>query len=214
MNVRKVVPYIQIKEEEKIMKKIAVIVAILVAFSLVGCASSGGGGKSSAGGGATYSVDLSKVTIYSVQNSPDRLGTPLGPNVLKNITPITRNWEDVMFMLPEDMPDLTGFQRVTVTLKYYNKDGDELAPRDSFAMASMLYDTAGDWRGPEMGAGPNAAFKEFNVGGFSGMISQERGVRVALKSNPKALLAQAAQDRNVAFIELTGIHFHNGNFKF
>jgi len=196
------------------MKKFGLVIAIVAVIAIVfaGCASGGGGGGRSGSGQAPYIVDLSKMVQYSVTNSPDKLVAPV--RGLRNLTPITKNWTDVMYLFPEDMPDVTGYSRVTVTVKYFNASGDELPPRDSMGMASMILDTNGDWRGPEMGSGPNHAFKEFNVGGFSGMLHKDRGVRVGLKKNPAAILIQAAQDRSVFFIELSGVIFHNGDFKF
>jgi len=191
------------------MKKIGVVLAIIAIVALAGCAS--GGGK--AGGAEPYIVDLSKMTMVSVTNNPDRIGAPIG-NVLRNPSPITRNWQDIMFLFPTDMADITGYSRVTITLKYFNAAGEELVPRDSMGMLVVIYDVNGDWRGPEMGGGPNTPIKEMNVGGFSGMINTDRGTRVTFKQNPQALLVQKAQDPNVAFIELSGIIFHNGNYKF
>jgi hypothetical protein len=195
------------------MKKLGVILAILVALTFASCAGTGGGGGASAGGEPPFSVDLSTMTLWSVTNNPDRLVAPI-PGRLRNVNPITRNWEDLMFVFPEDMPDVTKYSRITVTLRYFNAAGAPIAPRDGMGMIVLIYDTSGDWRGPAMGAGPNTPLKEMNVGGFSAMVSTARGSRVALRQNPQALLVQKAQDPNVGFIELTGIHFHNGNFEF
>jgi len=192
------------------MKKIGLIFAVIAIVALSGCLSTGGG---KADGAPPFIVDLSTMTMVSVTNNPDRVGAPIG-NVLRNPTPITRNWQDIMFLFPADMPDVTGYSRMTVTLKYFNAAGDELVPRDGMGMMCLIYDVGGDWRGPQMGAGPNTPVKEMNVGGFSGMVNTDRGVRIGLKQNPGAILVQKAQDPNVAFIELSGIIFHNGNYKY
>jgi hypothetical protein len=77
----------------------------------------------------------------------------------------------------------------------------------------MIYDPQGDVRGPSMGPGANTPVKEFNVGGFSGMIHKDRGIRVTFKEAPKQILFQNNSGSQVAFIELTSMVFHNGDYK-
>lgn len=194
------------------MKKILLIAVVLLmtsALAFAGGGSDKGGAKAGGSGEPPFIVDLSTMTQVATTASPDKIGAPV-PG-LRNPTAITKNWHDVMFLFPEDMPDVTKYSRVTVTLKYYDKDGKLLVPKDSMAMCSMLYGTDANWRAD---AGGNTIFKEFNIGGFSGMLHKERGLRISLSKNPGALLAQRAQDANCAFIELSGIIFHNGDFKF
>ena len=196
-------------KKEKSMKKISVILAVLAILALAGCASSGGGGGGSSGGGAApYSVDLSKLRAVAMGGPGNNtVGEPTGETV-KNKVAFSKNYDDLMILLPSDMPDLKGYARVTIKCKYFNADGGEIAQGDSNAMVSLIYDLAGDLRGPEMGAGPNTPLKEFNVGGFSGSVSTDRGVRITLSQNPSAILFQNS-NTNVKFIEVTDIIFHN-----
>jgi len=195
------------------MKKIlSITVALLLASALYAAPKAEIPQAAPKGNGQPpYHVDLKKITLHAVTSNPDKLGAPIG-HIAKNRTPITKNWEDLMFLLPADMPDVTGYIRVTVTLKFYDSKNVMLVPfRDSMAMASMIYELDANWRA-DMGG--NTVFKEFNVGGFSGMLHTDRGVRVGLSKNPKALLVQSAQDRTVSYIEVTNIIFHNGDFEF
>jgi len=190
------------------MKKISVILAVLVVLALAGCASSGGGGGAAAAGGtaASYSVDLSKLRAVTL-GPGDVVGEPTGLSV-RNRDPFTKNYDDLFLLFPSDMPDVTGYARVTIKCKYFNAEGGEIGQGDSNAMVVLVYDINGDKRGPEMGAGPNTPIKEFNVGGFSGQISTDRGVRVTLRQNPGAILFQNS-NVGVKFIEVTEITFHN-----
>jgi len=191
------------------MRKFGLIIAI-IALAFAGCASGGGGGGG--GGGASgdaYVVDLSTMTLYAVTTGPDKLGAPIG-NFVKNQEPLTKSWEDVMLVFPSDLPDLTKYTRVTVVVKYYGPDGAELLAADSMGMASMIYDTNANWRAD---SGGNTVFKEFNIGGFSGMLHKPRGVRIGLSKNPGALLLQRNSGSPAAFIEVVAIAFHNGTFE-
>ena len=175
------------------MKKIAFLLAVLIVFSFAGCTSTGGGG----GGGsnaAPYIVDLSTLPL------------------VKNTRPFTRAWEDLLIILPKFPVNVTQYSRVTITAKYYNSRNAEIPQGDSNCMVTLILDPDGDIRGPEMGPGPNTPVKEMNVGGFSGMIHTDRGVRVNLKQAPGAVLFQNNSGSDVAFIELTGLIFHNGNY--
>ncbi|MCL2186066.1 MAG: hypothetical protein FWB86_09485 [Treponema sp.] len=192
------------------MKKLGIILAILVVLSFAGCASSGGGGG---GGEPPFIVDLSTLTqLRIIDQSNSSVAEPV--QGLRNIVPFTRNWQGMVIKFPENFVDVSKYQRVTVTLRYFNSSGEELAPRDSMGMLVFIYDIKGDWHGPEMGAGPNTPLKEMNVGGFSAMVSTERGSRHGMNRAPEAIFIQKAQDPNVAFIELSGVIFHNANFKF
>jgi len=73
----------------------------------------------------------------------------------------------------------------------------------------LVYDfNPGDLRGPAMGPGANTPVKEFNVGGFSGIISTDKGIRMRLTKPPKAILFQN-NHVGVKFIEVTEITFHD-----
>jgi len=173
------------------MKKIGITLAIVVALTfVVGCASSGGGGKSSGGAALKpYSVDL-KTLSYT-----------------KNPKPFTRKYDDMIIPFPTLPVDVTKYSRVTITCKYFNAAGEEIEQSDTKAMVSFLYDAKGG-RGPDMGPGGNAPLKELNVGGFSGLVDKDRGVRINLTKTPEVIILQNS-DLDVKFIELTGIIFHN-----
>jgi hypothetical protein len=192
-------------KKEKFMKKISVILAVLVILVFAGCASSGGGGGA-ASGAAPYSVDLSKLRAVTL-GAGDAVGEPTGLSV-RNRNAFTKNYDDLFLLFPSDMPDVTGYARITIKCKYFNADNEEINQGDSNAMVVLVYDINGDKRGPEMGAGPNTPLKEFNVGGFSGQVSTDRGVRLNLRQNPGAILFQNS-NTNVKFIEVTEITFHN-----
>jgi hypothetical protein len=193
------------------MKKISVILAVLVVLVLAGCATGGGGGGSTAaaagGGAAAYSVPLDSFRLAKISSPGDVVGPPIGAAV-KNTDPFTKNYDDLLLLFPADMPDVTKYQRVTIRCKYFNADGAEIGQGDSNAMVSLIYDLTGDLRGPAMGPGANTPLKEFNVGGFSGQVSTDRGMRLTLKQNPAAVLFQNS-NVGVKFIEVTEVSFHN-----
>jgi len=180
--------------KEKIMKKIGIILAIAIALTLVvGCASSGGssGGKSAGGADLKpYSVDLKTLPF------------------VKNAKPFTKKYDDLLIPFPTLSVDVTQFKRVTINCKYFNGNGEELPQADTMAMVSLIYDIKGDIRGPEMGPGKNTPLKEFNVGGFSGLVNSEKGVRISLNQPLGGILFQNSGDV-VKFIEVTEITFHN-----
>ncbi|MCL2196233.1 MAG: hypothetical protein FWB77_01315 [Treponema sp.] len=181
------------------MKKLGMILAIIAIIALAGCGSGGGGGGAAAAGGgaAPFIVDLSTLALT------------------KNASAFTKGWDDLLIDLPAtSMPsDMSGYTRVTIDAKYFSADGTEIAPSDSMVMVTMIYDPSGDIRGPSMGPGANTPVKEFNVGGFSGMIHKDRGVRCTFSQVPRAVLLQNNAGSPVAFAQLTKLVFHNGNFK-
>jgi len=205
------------------MKKLGVVLAILAIVALIGCgsgttggatASSGGGG----GGAAPFKVDLSKLSTLDIPSGSraedERAKNKTIPGV-KNKAPLTKAWGDVMILLPKEaLPaDFSKYTRLTVTCKYFDAAGEEIPQGDSNAMAVMIYDINGDVRGPAMGPGPNTPVKEMNVGGFSGMIHKDRGIRVTFSQPPQAIMFQNNSGSKVAFIELTSLVFHNGDYK-
>jgi len=199
------------------MKRISIIVAIVIALAfIVGCPSTGGGGGDarSAGGEDAYTVDLSKLT--QVINDPSgyeallRSGNYRTSTALKNPEPFGGIYDNLLFLLPDLPASVTGFKRVTINCKYYNAKNEELAQSDTKAMVTLILDPKGDLRGPDMGPGKNTPLKEFNVGGYSGLVSTDKGVRVTLPQPPKAILFQNS-DASVKFIEVTQIAFHNGS---
>jgi hypothetical protein len=175
------------------MKKIGIVLAIVVGLTLiVGCASKPPAEPApvAAAGPATYSVDLNTLPMK------------------RNAKAFTKNYDDLLIEFPKFSVDVTQFKRITINAKYFDAAGKEIPQGDSNAMVSLVYDIKGDLRGPEMGPGKNTPLKEFNVGGFSGAVSGEKGVRINLNQQPGAILFQNSNN-NVKFIEVTEITFHN-----
>jgi len=123
----------------------------------------------------------------------------------------TKSFDDFLILLPDISLHVQDTSRVTITAKCYGKNGVLLPPTDSQIMVTLIYDPKGDIKGPSMLPGPNTPVKEFNLGGFSGMIHKDRGVRVDLIQAPKAILFNNTWSE-VAYIELTGLIFHNGDY--
>jgi len=202
------------------MKKLGVVLAVLAIAALVGCGSGTAGGAAKGGGGAApFKVDLSKLTTLQIKSGDSAEPTLKGnyttiPGV-KNKDPLTKAWGDVLIFLPQDaLPsDFSKYTRLTLTCKYYDASGAEIEQGDSNAIVSVIYDLKGDIRGPAQGPGANTPVKEFNVGGFSGMIQKDRGIRVTFKEAPQAVLFQNNSGSKVAFIEMTSMVFHNGDYK-
>jgi len=198
------------------MKKIGITLAIVIALTLVvGCASSGGSSASSSGGDKPYSVDLSK--LIQVVNEPPKQYEDLFKSgqyktisALKNPAPFARKYDNLLFLFPEFPVDITKYKRVTINCKYYNSNNEEIGQGDTKAMVTLILDPKGDLRGPDMGSGKNTPLKEFNVGGFSGLVSTDKGTRIVLSQAPGAILFQNSAD-DVKFIEVTQITFHNGS---
>ncbi|MCL2759149.1 MAG: hypothetical protein FWD22_02945 [Treponema sp.] len=191
------------------MKKIGVLLAIIAIVALVGCATGGGGAAAGGSGAAPFVVDLSTLTAVSTLPG-DKVGEPY--EGLKNINAFTKAWDDLLILFPENFVDISKYTRVTITAKYYNQAGEEIPQGDSVAIVSLLRNVEGDWRGPAQGPGPNTPLKEFNVGGFSGLVHKDRGVRHGCATPPQAVLFQN-NNANTGFIELTGVIFHNGDYK-
>jgi len=203
------------------MKKLGVVFTILTIVALIGCGTTGGAtaSKSSGGGGDAppFIVDLSKLSTVDIPSggaaeTADKTKTVPG---VKNKQPLTKDWADVMILLPKDaLPsDFSKYKRLTLTCKYYNAKGEEIEQGDSMVMAVVIYDINGDVRGPAMGPGANTPVKEMNVGGFSGLIQKDKGIRVSFNQAPGAVMFQNNPGSNVAFVELTSLVFHNGDYK-
>jgi len=176
------------------MKKFGVIIAIIAIVALAGCAGGGGGGGG--GGAAPFIVELSELNV-------------------RNANAFSKAWDDHFIDLPASaLPsNFNDYSRLTITCKYFTAGGDEIPQADSNVMVTMVYNKDGDWRGPSMGPGPNTPVKEFNVGGFSGMIHKDRGIRVTFREAPSGVLFQNNSGSAVAFVELTSLVFHNGNYE-
>jgi hypothetical protein len=186
------------------MKKLGILV--VVAVLAAGCVSTG----SSAGGGggpAPYVVDLTKLTAMTMNGNS--VGQPSGETV-RNRVAFTRNYDNLVLLFPEFPVDVTKYQRVTIKCKYFGADGrTEITQGDGNAMVSIFYDPHGEIFAD---GNPNVALKEFNVGGFSGIVSSDRGSRIRLSKAPGGVLFQNSS-LNVKFIECTAIIFHNGDYE-
>jgi len=190
------------------MKKFGIVLSIFVMFALIGCASSGGGSSkdaAGAGGSEPYSVDLSTVKVASWSYATKEVGTPVAG--VKNAEPFSKQYDGVVVLF-DDFPDVTGYSRVTIKVKKYNAEDAPLPDTDGGAMVVVFYDVTGDLEGPQMGIGPNTPLKEFNLGGFQGQVSTDKGSRINLKQNPGGLLIQCSATF-VKYIEIIEVTFHN-----
>jgi hypothetical protein len=202
------------------MKKLGVAFAIIAVIALAGCGTGGGGGAAASGGGGgeAFIVDLSKlsyvVTTDSVENLMKSGNFQTQPGV-KNAKPFSKAWDDLLILLPADaLPsDFSKYTRFTVSCKYYDESGTEIPQGDSNCIVSMIYDLKGDLRGPAQGAGANTPVKEFNVGGFSGLVHKDRGIRITFSQAPQGVLFQNNSGSKTTFIEMTSMVFHNGDYK-
>ena len=196
------------------MKKLGVIFAIVAIAALVGCASTGGGssGGAAAGGAAPYVVDLKTLSVAPMGQG-DKVGTPV-PGI-RNTAPFTKNYDDLMIVLPTFPVDVTQYQRITIRAKYFNDKGEEIAQGDGNAMVSVIEDindSANIRGGAAEGSYKNVPLKEYNVGGYSSQSTKDRGSRIRYARAPGGLLFQNA-NRDVKFIEVSAIIFHNGDYK-
>jgi hypothetical protein len=195
------------------MKKIGIVLAIIVVgLTLFGCPTTHPPAPeptpAAAAAPKTYSVDLSALSYQIFSDKTGILPAGAGKGA-KNATAIPARWDGVLFAFGALPDSITSFKRVTINAKYYDASGKEIAQGDGKVMVVVAYDLKGDLKGPEMGAGRNTPLKEFNVGGASGLVSGEKGVRINLAQAPGGVLLQAA-DAAVKFIEVTQITFHNG----
>jgi len=192
------------------MKKVVIVLAFVVALAFLGCPGTPPPPPAPAVVAApkTYTVDLGAVSYQIFSDKTGILATGAGKGA-KNATAIPARWDGVLFTFGALPADITQFKRVTINAKYFDASGKEIAQGDGKVMAVVAYDLKGDLKGPEMGPGKNTPLKEFNVGGASGLVSGEKGVRINLAQAPGGILLQAS-DATVKFIELTQVTFHNG----
>ena len=192
------------------MNKFGFIIAIAAILVFTGCASSGGSGS---GGGdlSPYIVDLSNIIVVPEEGdaaNPDEQypGT-------RNTVPLDRRWRWFVTLLGDLPENITDYQRVTIRVKYFDENGDEIAQADDRVQVTMFYELSTESGAPELhrDGHPNHVLKEMNVGGFSGIVSTDRGVRVRLRQAPAGIVLQCAS-AEVKFIELTEVVFHNGNY--
>ena len=175
--------------------------------------------SSGAGNGEVFKVDLSKLSTLKVESGGDVVKTLKGnystlPGV-KNEAPLTKAWSDVLIFLPESVlpSDLSKYTRLTITAKYYDAAGNEIRQQNKQCMVSVIYDLKSNIRGPAETPGPNTPVKVFDVGGSDGRIHRDDGIKITFKKTPQAVLFQNCENSKVAFIEMTSMVFHNGEYK-
>jgi len=139
---------------------------------------------------AFYTVDLSTLPM------------------VRNEKPFTKRHDDLLIPFPEFPVDVASYSRITIRAKYFDSNGNEIRQNDDNVMVTLIYDVNGDIRGPSNGTGSNTPLKEFHVGGFSGNVHRDRGVRIRLRQAPGAILFQNANP-SVKYIEVTEITFHD-----
>ena len=193
------------------MKKLNVVFAIVTALAVIGCATGGGGGSKGGSDAKPYIVDLGTLKTLAMED-PDGLPdySPTG-GTTKNVKPFKRAW-DITLMSFDAPIDVSAYTRATITAKYYSPAGDEIKQGDSNCLVFLVNDVKGKLFENDNGPGPNTPLKEFNVGGFSGAVSKDRGVRFRNDSPIGGIVFQN-NTANVGFIEVTGIIFHNGDYE-
>jgi len=197
----------------------AKLIAVLLGAVILTSAFAGGGKEKSSSAAAgsgepPFVVDLSTLQVAPL-GPGDVVGTPV-PGI-RNENPFTKNYDDLFIVLPEFPVDVTKYARLTIRAKYFNADGVEIEQGDGNAMVSVIEDiTVTDSKfirgGGAEGSYPNIPIKEYNVGGYSSTLSKDRGARIRYSKTPRGVLFQNS-NTGVKFIEVTGIIFHNGDFK-
>jgi hypothetical protein len=167
------------------------IIVLAAVLALAGCK------KKEADGGNVNAGKIDKIEV-NLSTLPLTINAQEFPNT----------WADLAIKFPKwpDNIDWAYLNRIRVNVKYYYDDMDEIEQQDGMAMVSLIYDVDDDWRGPEMGPGPNTPLKQFNLGGGSGNIHTEEGSRLFLDKAPGMILFQNS-NVNVAYIEVTEITF-------
>ncbi|MCL2600240.1 MAG: hypothetical protein FWD88_03565 [Treponema sp.] len=175
------------------MKKFGVVLMALMAAAIIGFAGCASGPRQPPGPAAEpFTIDFEGLGIQT-----------------RNEEAFTQRWDDFFIRFPE-FPgvNFTAFSRVTIRVNYFDIDGNQIEHADDLAMVTLIYNPAGDWRGPEDGPGPNTPLKQFNIGGDWGSVHTYRGSIVRLTQAPGGVLFQNSQLR-VRYIEVTEITFHN-----
>jgi len=193
------------------MKKISAILAILVALTVIGCGTTGGAAAASSGGGGDpFSVDLSTLKVVPIGDG-DVIGAPIPGATVRNPTPFTKNYDNLFILLPEFPVDVTKYTRITIRAKYFNDKGEEINQGDGNAMVSVIEnvnDAKNIRGGSAEGIYPNIPLKQYNLGGFSGTVSTDKGARIRYSRAPGGILFQNS-NVGVKFIEVTEIIFHD-----
>ena len=177
---------------KRTFKLLIIVLAAMAVVTLAGCKKKTDAETSAASAGKIDRLEVDLSTLPATINAK----------------PFEKNYDDFPIIFPAWPAniDWTNFNRAIIRVKYYYDDMEEIDPSDGQAMVSLVYDITGDWRGPEMGPGPNTPLKHFNLGGYSGSLHLENGARIRLERAPEMILFQNS-NVNVSFIELTELVF-------
>jgi len=169
------------------MKKLGVVFAIIAIVALAGCATATSSKKMSE---KPFSVDVSKLSLT------------------KNAKVFSKEYDDLLIPLPEFSDvDFTKYRRVTVQVKFFNRNNVEVDPSwNANAMVSLVYNK--DVEDKDLRSGPNVPFKTVNLG--MEKISTEEGAVIILSKAPAAILLQNSSI-DIGYVQLTALIFHNGN---
>jgi len=172
------------------MKRMGIVAAVMVSFAVIGFTGCASGPERDPD--AYFAIDFEGWGLAR-----------------RNAVPLGAQWADFLIRFPDEIHDIDfrAFGRVTIRANAFNADGEPLAG-DDLMMVTLIYDMAGDIRGPEGGPGPNTPLKEFNVGGSMGQVHNRRGVPVRLTRAPEGILFQNS-NAIVRYIEVVEVIFHN-----
>jgi len=172
------------------MKRVGIVTAVVVSLAVVGFMGCAGGPERDPD--AFFTVDFAGWGLQT-----------------RNAAPLGGQWADFLIRFPDEIHDIDfrAFSRVTIRANAFNADGEPLQG-DDLMMVTVIYDMAGDIRGPEGGPGPNTPLKEFNVGGSMGTVHTRRGTPLRLNRAPEGVLFQNS-NAIVRYIEVVEITFHN-----
>jgi hypothetical protein len=163
------------------------IIALVTAFTVIGCGSSGGGGAKM----ERYKADLSTFEI------------------IKNQTPFTKIWDGYKVPFPEFPVDITQFRRITVRARAYNSLGHDITGWSANGVLRLVWDL--DLSIDDVKKAPNVIFNEVNCG-FEGLgqVTSNEGVLMGRLNRLPAGFFIECNSEDVKFIEVTEVIFHNG----
>jgi hypothetical protein len=172
------------------MKRLGIffaIIALVTAFSVIACTSTGGGGSKL----ERYKADLSTFEI------------------IKNQTPLTKQWDGFKIPFPEFPEDITQFRRITVRARAYNDLGHDITGWSANGVLRLVWDLnlpEGDLK-----KSPNVIFNEVNCG-FEGLgqVTTNEGVLMGRLSKLPAGFFIECNSEDVKYLEITEVIFHNG----
>jgi len=176
------------------MKKLGVILAILLAVTLVaGCAS------------APPRVQMDQL-IVDLSLLP----------ATRNAEPYARSWADFIInfegVFPENV-DWGYFNRFRLVLQFFDANGRPIEGDNDLVMMTLVYDLSkleaplGRGGDPGLNVG-NAAQKQFNLMGSWSNV-HTRGCMIMLTGAPGGLVLQNTSNPLVKFVEVKEIIFYN-----